>query len=101
LSKGKIEKPNLLKIDALGEELRVLQESAELFDEAEVFIIRTSLLKICPECNGVHELIGFMAEKNFHLFDVADYRRESKENDFSQINLVFASAQSAMVVGGK
>jgi FkbM family methyltransferase len=97
LSERKIKPPHLVKIDVQGYELKVLEGASKLFDTAEVFIIEANLFKFMPECPRVHDVIAFMAEREFFLFDLAGLLRRPFENDLAQLDLVFVSAKSPMV----
>jgi len=89
--------PELVKIDVQGYELKVLRGGLRMFDAAEVFIIETNLFKFMPECPRVDEIVSFMAEKGFFLFDLAGSLRRPYENDLAQLDLVFVSSKSALV----
>ena len=97
LSSKQIKPPELVKIDVQGYEMKVLRGGLRMFDTAEVFIVETSLFKFMPECPRVHEIVSFMAEKSFFLFDLAGFLRRPYENDLAQIDLVFVSSKSALV----
>jgi len=97
LSEGKIKPPHLVKIDVQGFELNVLEGGQKMFDTAEIFIIEANLFKFMPECPRLHEVIAFMADREFFLFDLAGSMRRPFENDLAQLDLVFASAKSPMV----
>jgi FkbM family methyltransferase len=97
LSEKKVKPPHLVKIDVQGYELKVLEGGQKLFDTAEVFIIEANLFKFMPECPRVHEIIAFMAAREFFLFDLAGLLRRPFENDLAQLDLVFVSAKSPMV----
>jgi FkbM family methyltransferase len=101
LLEGKIKPPHLVKIDVQGFEVKVLRGGQKMFESAEVFIIETNLFKFMPECPRVHDVIAFMAQRNFFLFDLAGYLRRPFENDLAQLDLVFVSAESHMVSSNK
>ena len=101
LSEGRIKSPNLVKIDVQGFEMRVLQGGQKVFDTAEVFIIEINLFEFMPECPRAHEVIAFMADRGFFLFDVAGSLRRPLENDLAQLDLVLVSAKSPMVGSNK
>ncbi len=97
LSEGRIKPPDLVKIDVQGFEMKVLMGGQGLFDTAEVFIIETNLFRFMPECPLAHEIIRFMAERDFFLFDLGGSLRRPYENDLAQVDLVFVSAKSPLV----
>jgi FkbM family methyltransferase len=94
---GKIKPPHLVKIDVQGSELDVLRGGQKMFDTAEVFIIETSLFEFMPGCPRVHDVVTYMAARDFFLFDLAGFLRRPYENDLAQLDLVFVLAKSPMV----
>jgi FkbM family methyltransferase len=101
ISEGKIRPPQFVKIDVQGSEINVLKGGQRMFATAEVFIIETSLFEFMPGCPRVHDLIAFMAARDFFLFDLAGFLRRPYENDLAQLDLVFVSAKSPMVSSKK
>ena len=97
LSSKQIKPPELVKIDVQGYEMKVLRGGLRMLDTAEGFIIETNLFKFMPECPRVDEIVSFMAEKGFFLFDLAGSLRRPYENDLAQLDLVFVSSKSALV----
>jgi FkbM family methyltransferase len=97
LLEGRIKPPDLVKIDVQGFEMKVLQGGQRLFDSTGVFIIETNLFRFMPECPLAHEIIRFMAERDFFLFDLGGSLRRPYENDLAQLDLVFVPAKSPLV----
>src|SRR5690606_2178677 len=86
LATGKVPAPQLVKIDVQGCEMQVLQGGSALFRSAEVFIIETNLYRFMPECPLLHEVIAYMAERGFRVFDFAGSLRRPYQDDLAQVD---------------
>jgi FkbM family methyltransferase len=89
LADGKIAPPQLVKLDVQGYELKVLAGGQRLFDTAEVFILETSLYEFSAGIPLVHEVIDYMQQRQFLLYDIAGHLRRPYQNDLGQMDLVF------------
>ena len=101
LEEGRIEAPDLVKIDVQGMELQVLQGSTRLFDHTEVFVIEVNLFAFMPGCPRVHEIVQFMAGRGYTLFDLAGSLRRPFEDDLGQLDLVMVSAKSPLIASSR
>jgi FkbM family methyltransferase len=101
LEEGRIEAPELVKIDVQGMELQVLEGSTRLFDHTEVFVIEVNLFAFMPGCPRVHEIIQFMASRGYTLFDLAGSLRRPFEDDLGQLDLVMVSAKSPLIASSR
>jgi FkbM family methyltransferase len=101
LEEGRIEAPDLVKIDVQGMELQVLQGCTRLFDHTEVFVIEVNLFAFMPGCPRVHEIVQFMADHGYSLFDLAGSLRRPFEDDLGQLDLVMVSAKSPLIASSR
>ncbi len=101
LAEKKIEPPQLVKMDVQGYELRALEGGKRLFDTAEVFIMEVSLFEFMPGCPLLHEVVDYMARRNFVVFDIAGFLRRPYENDLGQVDLVFVKKTNPMVASNR
>jgi FkbM family methyltransferase len=97
LAAGKLAAPNLVKIDVQGFEMHVLRGGQRMFASADVFIIETNLYRFMPDCPLLHEVVAYMAERGYRIFDLAGSLRRPFENDLAQIDVVFVSEKSNLV----
>jgi len=101
LTNGQLKPPQLVKIDVQGFELKVLDGGQNLLESAEVFIIETSLFQFMPDCPRVHDVINYMLQRGFCMFDIAGLLRRPFENDLGQIDIVFVRNDSPMIASNR
>lgn len=101
LSEGRLSPPELVKLDVQGFELNVLEGGQRLFDTAEVFIVEVNLFPFMLECPRVHEVVKYMADRKFYLFDIAGSLRRPYQNDLGQMDLVFVADRSSMTASNR
>jgi FkbM family methyltransferase len=101
LAEGTLAPPDLVKIDVQGFEMQVLEGGERLFQTAQVFIIETNLYRFMPECPLLHEVVAYMAQRGFRVFDLAGQLRRPFENDLAQIDVVFVSETSSLVASNR
>jgi FkbM family methyltransferase len=97
LAAGKFAPPRFVKMDVQGFELKALEGGKKLFDSAEVFILEASFYEFMPETPRVHEVIRYMTDRGFWLYDIGGYLRRPYGNDLAQIDLVFARKTSPLI----
>lgn len=79
--------PELVKIDAEGFDLKVMQGAKTLIGKTEIFLIEASVL--CPYENSVAAVVQFMAEHGYHLIDITEINRSPKYDVLWLTELVF------------
>jgi FkbM family methyltransferase len=85
--------PDLVKLDIQGFELEALKGAASAFGRTEVFIVETSLFRFLPQMPLTREVIAFMAERGYELYDVTDFLRRGRDNALGQVDLAFVKAE--------
>ena len=94
---GRIPPPNLVKLDVQGFEMQVLRGGEKLFKTADVLIVELNLYRFMPACPLAHEVIGYLAERGYQMFDLAGSLRRPFENDLGQIDVVFVRSGSPLI----
>lgn len=87
---GQVALPDLVKLDIQGFELEALLGAERLFGHTELFILEASLFRFKPEAPLLHEVVSFMAERSYIVYDIADYIRRRHDGALGQLDLVFA-----------
>ncbi|MGH7214148.1 MAG: FkbM family methyltransferase [Tepidisphaeraceae bacterium] len=90
IEKGDIELPQLVKLDVQGFELEALRGATRLFGAAELIIMEVSLFPLLGVNPVFHDVIQFMEERNYLLYDVCGYCRRPLDGALAQVDAVFA-----------
>ncbi len=90
LERGELVLPELVKVDVQGYELEALRGAARLFGTTEVFIVEVSFFAFGPGWPLFHEVIAFMAERGYVVYDVADLTPRLLDGALGQADVCFA-----------
>jgi FkbM family methyltransferase len=85
--------PDLVKLDVQGFELAALSGATQLFGRTELFIIETSLFEFMPRQPSTRDVINFMAERGYELYDIAEYGRRPFDGALGQIDVSFVKSR--------
>jgi len=88
--------PQLLKLDVEGYELEVLKGAKTALASCEVVIMEISLIPLLEGVPSIYEVIKFMCEQNFRLYDIATFMRRPCDNSLYQIDAIFVKNDSAL-----
>jgi FkbM family methyltransferase len=89
--------PQLLKLDVQGHELDVLRGAQRLLRSVEVVIMKVNLLPILPGAPLVDDVVAFMREQGYQLYDVCGFIERSLDRAPWQMDVVFVRRDSALV----
>lgn len=89
--------PEMVKIDAEGFDLKVLDGASELLGKTEVFLLEASLAGWWK--NTVGEEIKRMAEEGYRLMDITDFERSPRNGMLWLCELAFVREDSRMLEG--
>jgi FkbM family methyltransferase len=95
LVKYELPVPEMVKIDAEGFDLKVMQGAKTLLGKTEVFLLEASVL--CPYENSVAAVVQFMAEHGYRLIDITEINRSPKDNVLWLTELVFLRSGSPLL----
>jgi FkbM family methyltransferase len=93
---GEIEIPELVKLDIQGFELEALKGATKLFGNTEVFILETSLFEFTSGNPILSEVIIFMAERGYEIYDLPGFLRRPFDGALAQIDVCFAKRQGIL-----
>jgi len=79
----------LLKLDVQGAEVEVLLGASETLKKAQCVILEVSLFKSFVEGQDFYDIVHFMKERGFVVYDVAGFLYRPFDGALSQVDLVF------------
>lgn len=80
--------PDLVKIDAEGLDIAVLEGASNLIGKTEVFLVEAALF--CKEFdNSLLKMVNYMDEKGYSLFEITDLNRPFSPQVLWLVELVF------------
>jgi FkbM family methyltransferase len=87
--------PQMVKIDAEGFDLKVLQGASDLLGETDVFLVEAV---VCGNYeNSAAEVIQFMANSGYRLIDITDLNRSPKHGVLWLCELAFLRNASTLL----
>ncbi len=88
--------PDLVKLDVQGFELEALKGAETLFGHAELFILEVSLFKFMPNMPLVSEVVAFMDQRGYVLYDLPGYVRRPYDAALGQVDMAFAKRDGSL-----
>lgn len=80
--------PDLVKIDAEGLDIDVLEGASDLFGKTEVFLVEAAIFNKVFE-NSLLEMVNYMDKKGYRLFEITDLNRPFTPNVLWLVELAF------------
>lgn len=92
LSKMTLPTPDIIKIDAEGLDIEVLQGASDFFGKTEVFMVEAAVGNKEFD-NSLYKIIHFMDENGYRLFDLTDLNRPFEPKILWLVELVFVKKE--------
>jgi len=89
LENGELPLPDFVKVDIQGFELEALKGGEKLFQITEVFIIETNFFEFMKGVPLAHEVIIYMAEKGYVIYDFPGFLRRPFDGALAQMDVCF------------
>jgi FkbM family methyltransferase len=87
---------HLVKLDVQGYELEALAGAERVMEEAEVLVLECSLHPFQERIPLIHEVVAYLTERGFRLYDYGDEVRWSS-GTLAQLDLIFTTADSPLL----
>ena len=87
--------PHFLKLDVQGYELEVLKGAASHLSEVEIILAELNFLDIHEGVSLVHEVISWLAERDWVAFDICGLTRRPLDDALWQSDFIFVPIDSA------
>lgn len=87
--------PDIVKIDAEGLDLEVLEGASNFFGKTEIFFVEAAVVCNTTD-NTVIKVINFMDEKGYYLFDITDINRPFKPKVLWLTELAFVKKEGIL-----
>jgi FkbM family methyltransferase len=88
--------PGLVKLDVQGFEIEALSGGNKLFGITELFVIETALFPFMIGQPTTREIVSFMADRGYELYDVTEFVRRPYDGALGQVDFAFAKSDGAL-----
>ncbi|MEI6233920.1 MAG: FkbM family methyltransferase [Planctomycetota bacterium] len=88
--------PELIKADIQGFELELLKGSTRCLQHAELVLLEVSLYQIYANAPLAHDVIAWMGNNGFRIYDMCTYALRSRDNELANMDILFAPNSSKL-----
>ena len=88
--------PDFLKLDVQGYELEILKGAERTLTSAEAVLMEVNFIDIHSGAPLFHEVVSFMAEREFRLYDIGTFFRRPYDAALWQADVVFVRFSSPL-----
>lgn len=88
VSETKLPVPDIIKIDAEGLDIQVLNGASDYFGKTEIFMVEAGVVNKSFD-NSFLKIMNYMDEKGYRLFEITDLNRPYYPNVLWLVELVF------------
>jgi FkbM family methyltransferase len=96
IKSGEIALPHFIKLDVQGYEIEVLEGWTKGCEQCEVIQCEISLLPLIPKAPLLHEVVAYLSNRGFMMFDVTELIRSPSDGAVWQIDALFCRKDSPL-----
>jgi FkbM family methyltransferase len=97
LETGRLPSPLLIKADVQGYELEVLKGATRCLESTELLLLELSFRQYYKGGALAHEVVSFLGERNFCIYDICTYIQRPADNDLVHADLMFVRSDSQLI----
>ncbi len=88
--------PDICKIDVQGFEIEVLKGAKTILGKTDIFILEASLFRFSPNQPLLHEIIDFMVQNGYVIYDFAGFANRPMDKALGQLDICFVLENSPL-----
>lgn len=88
--------PDICKIDVQGFEIEVLKGAKKILGKTDIFILEASLFRFSPNQPLLHEIIDFMVQNGYVIYDFAGFANRPMDKALGQLDICFVLENSLL-----
>jgi FkbM family methyltransferase len=88
--------PDKCKIDVQGFEIEVLKGAKKILGKTDIFILEASLFRFSPNQPLLHEIIDFMVQNGYVIYDFAGFANRPMDKALGQLDICFVLENSPL-----
>lgn len=88
--------PFLVKVDVQGAELRVLEGAQLVLAQSEAVVLETSLMRFHTLDPELHEIVAYMRDRSFAVYDVCGGVRRPLDGALAQLDVTFVPTEGRL-----
>jgi FkbM family methyltransferase len=97
LTTANLPSPLLIKADVQGYELEVLKGAGRCLESTELLLLELSFRQYYEGGALAHEVVSFLGERNFCMYDICTYIQRPADNDLVHADLMFVRRDSRLL----
>jgi FkbM family methyltransferase len=96
IAERKIGGPDFLQIDTLAFEYEILKGIEKNLPSVEAILVQLNFIEVFHNVKLAHEVIAYLAEQGFVIYDVCDVHRRPLDNALWQMDMLFVKKDSPL-----
>ena len=87
----------LVKMDVQGFEIEVLKGAERALQNTDILLVEVSIQRIYDGNPLAHEVIAYLGERGFCIYDIASYVQRPYDRALTQVDLIFVRESSPLM----